>query len=213
VAGQYDLLDTEELGGSIGGQVPEKLIPAIMSHFRLLPKRPILNCLVQNFFKEVNWIHGLIYPTAFFSLYDRWWGTFSARSIENIEFGILLLRVCAYSAQFLPSRAYTADTISGVTISLVREQCHRLAIGLSRVCESAGGMRSFASVQGLCLAAAYLKNEGRIKEAWDLMGDLITTAYNLGIHLETTTSRPSNLNELEKEMGRRVFWNLYIWDR
>ena len=74
-------------------------------------------------------------------------------------------------------------------------------------------MRSFASVQGLCLAAAYLKNEGRIKEAWDLMGDLITTAYNLGIHLETTTSRPSNLNELEKEMGRRVFWNLYIWDR
>ena len=193
--------------------MPEELVPEIIANFRLLPKRPILHCLVENFFSEVNWIHGLISTSSFFSQYERWWNAMSPRCICDIEYGILLLRMCAYSAQFLPSRGYTADTICGASISSVREQCHRLAICLTRICESGGGMRSFIGVQSLCLGLVFLKNEGRIKEAWYLMGNLVTIAYHLGLHLEGTSPQWSSLNELEKEMRRRVFWNLYIWDR
>lgn len=191
----------------------EKVFPEISVHFHQLPKRAILDCLVQNFFKEVNWIHEIIYSTSFLTQYEAWWEMLSSARMEDLEFGVLLLRICAYSAQFLPSRGYTADTICGVSISMIREHCHNLSDSLTRLCESVGGMRSFTSIQALCFAASYLENEGRMKEAWYLMGNVIKIALDIGIHREATASLSSQLSDLERDMRRRVFWNLYIWDR
>lgn len=191
----------------------KNVFPEILLHFHHLPKRAILDCLIQNFFKEVNWIHEMIYSTSFLTQYEAWWDMLSRARMEDLEFGVLLLRICAYSAQFLPSRGYTADTICGVSISMIRKHCHKLADSLTRLCESAGGMRSFTSIQALCFAASYLENEGRMKEAWYLMGNVINFALDIGIHREATASLSLQLSNVEKDMRRRVFWNLYIWDR
>ena len=74
-------------------------------------------------------------------------------------------------------------------------------------------MRSFTGTQSLCLLATYLKNEGRMEDAWNLMGVIVNTAFNLGLHLEPVSTASSQIDELEREMRRRVFCNLYIWDR
>ena len=177
-----------------------------------LPKRPILDCLLQHFFKEVNWIYEMIHPTTFLTHYEGWWNSCLEERVQDIEFGVLILRVCAYSAQFLPSRAYTADTICGTSLSSIREHCHKLATGLSNLCGSAGS-RSLVSVQHLYFAACYSKNEGRMKEAWFMLGNAIRLAQDLGLHLEPSRLSQPQLDDLEKDMRRRTFWNLYIWDR
>lgn len=175
-----------------------------------------MDCLVQNFFKEVNWIYETMHSSTFLTRYESWWTMLAVNQIEEVEFCVLLLRICAYSAQFLPSRAYTADTICGVSITSIREHCCRVANTLSRVFEFIGGPRSLTSVQHLSFAACYLMNEGRMKDAWYVISDAIRLAQDLGMHLEVTaaiTTTRSHFNELEKEIRRRAFWNLYIWDR
>lgn len=178
----------------------------------MLPPRSVLDCLLQNFFKEANWIYEMIHPTTFLIRYESWWNKVADVCVADVEFGVLVLRICAYSAQFLPSRAYTADTICGTPLSKVRDDCQKLAMELSNICEPIGP-RSLTSVQQLFFAACYAKNEGRMKEAWFLLGRAIRLAQDLGLHLEPPGVFGEQIDDLEKEMRRRTFWNLYIWDR
>ena len=173
----------------------------------------ILDCLIQNFFREVNWIYEMVHASTFLTRYETWWKSFPSSNNEDIEFGALILRLCAYSAQFLPSRTYTADTVGGVSLNSVREHCHCLANELLMVYEPLFEQRSPHSVQQSFFAACYSKNQGRMKEAWFQLGAAIRLAQDLGMHLEPSGPSNSHLNDLEKEMRRRVFWNLYIWDR
>jgi len=200
---KFGLLSNEEIDPSQVVDVPKQLLPDIKACFNLLPKRRIVDCLVQHFLKEVNWIYELVHSSNLLTRYESWWTALAVNQIEEVEFCVLLLRICAYSAQFLPSRAYTADTICGVSITSIREHCSRVASGLSRVYESTGGPRSLTGVQHLSFAACYLMNEGRMKEAWYVIGDAIRLAQDLGMHLEVTaaaTATQSHFNDLEKEM-------------
>ncbi len=181
-----------------------------------MPKRRIVDCLIQHFFKEVNWMYEIIHSTSFLTRYESWWAALPVNQLGEVEFCLLLLRICAYSAQFLPSQAYTADTICGVSITLIREHCCKAANGLSRVCGSTVSTRSLTSVQHLSFSACYLMNEGRMKDAWYVIGDAARLAQDLGMHLEATAAAmttQSRFNDLDKEMRRRAFWNLYVWDR
>ena len=209
---QFSILGNGRLEGRTVDNVSEENLVEMKRHLQRLPKRPVLDRLLQNFFKEVNWIYEMIHPTTFLAHYESWWHSDIEDWIHDIEFGVLMLRVCAYSAQFLPSRAYTADTICGTSLSKIREHCHKLAIDLSNLCDCASS-RSLTSVQHLYFAACYSKNEGRMKEAWFMLGHAIRLAQDLGLHLEPPNSSHPQLDDLEKDMRRRTFWNLYIWDR
>lgn len=172
-----------------------------------------MDYLIQNFFKEVNWIYEIIHGPAFLPRYENWWHSQPEIRFNSVEFGVLLLRICAYSAQFLPSRTYTADTISGVPLGRIRDHCQQLANDLTTLCDSLSESRSLTSVQHLFFAACYSKNEGRMKEAWFKLGTAIRLAQDLGMHMESGGPSSANLDDLEKEMRRRTFWNLYVWDR
>ena len=197
--------------------IPSKVLREFAAYLSCLPQRPILDCLVRNFLEEANWIHEILHPASFLTQYGQWWSTGAASvpgTIEQMEFGLLVLQVCAYSAQFAPSRTHTADTINDISISVLQVRCRSLADALARLCESAGGLRTFAGAQSLCFAACYMTNEGRMKESWELVGYAIRITQDLGIHLEAGLQRLTpKLNDLEKEMRRRLFWNLYTWDR
>lgn len=209
---QFSILGNGKLEGHTIDNVSEKNMVEMKRHLRRLPKRLVLDRLLQNFFKEVNWIYEMIHPTTFLTHYESWWHSDMEGWVHDVEFGVLILRVCAYSAQFLPSRAYTADTICGMSLSKIREHCHSLAIDLSNLCDSASSP-SLTSVQHLYFAACYSKNEGRMKEAWFMLGHAIRLAQDLELHLEPPDSSQPQLDDLEKDMRRRTFWNLYIWDR
>lgn len=68
-----------------------------------LPSRIIIDKLVQIFFQEVNWMYEAIYPSTFLSRYQKWWKDNQSAEIEDIIFATLVLRLCAYTTQFLPS--------------------------------------------------------------------------------------------------------------
>ena len=155
----------------------------------------------------------MIHPATFLNRYESWWNEAREAHMKDVEFGVLVLRICAYSAQFLPCREYTAETICGVSLSKIREDCHLLAARLSVFCEIASGAESLVSVQHLFFAACYSNNEGRMKNAWYDIGKAIRLAQDLGMHLEIPDKARKHPNDLEKEMRRRAFWNLYIWDR
>ena len=185
----------------------------IKAKIKLFPTRSVLNSLVQNFFKEINWIYEMVHPPKFLTRYETWWKGFPGSCTDDFEFAILILRLCAYSAQFLPSRTYTADTVDGIALNTIREHCHSLANDLLAIYEPTLEQQSPCSVQSLFFAACYSKNQGRMKEAWFQLGSAIRLAQDLGMHLEPSGPSTAHLNDLEKEMRRRIFWNLYIWDR
>ena len=193
--------------------LPEHTRQEIREKLRVLPKRSIIDYLVQNFFKEVNWIYEMIHPPTFLSQYRSWWQIQPELGFAELEYTVLLLRICAYSAQFLPSRTYTADTIAGVPLGSIRQHCQRVADDIATLCDSLSDSKSLASVQYLFFAACFSKNEGRMKEAWFKLGTAIRLAQDLSLHLESATPSNANLDALEKEMRSRTFWNLYIWDR
>ena len=62
----------------------------------------------------------------------------------------------------------------------------------------------FAGLGSMCL--------GRMNALWEALSCASRVAQQISLHLDNTTWLYS-LDELEKEMRRRTFCNLYVWDR
>lgn len=129
-----------------------------------MPPRPVTDVLIQHFFTEANWIYEMVYPTTFTERYNEWWAG-PCQSVDDIEFATLLLRLRSYTAQFLPSQNYTADTILGNSLSALREQCNATAISINRVPIMEEGLPSVTRIHEHFFHACYLKNEGAMKES------------------------------------------------
>ena len=177
-----------------------------------MPSRPVTDVLIQHFFSEANWIYEMVYPTTFTQRYNEWWAG-PCRSVEDIQFAALLLRLCSYTAQFLPSQNYTADTILGNSLSALREQCNATAISLTCVPLMKEGLPSITSIHEHFFHACHLKNEGKMKESWNVLGKAIYEAHELGLHLETRKPNGRLVSEYDAEIGKRTYWNLWLWDK
>ncbi|KAF2753059.1 hypothetical protein EJ05DRAFT_542249 [Pseudovirgaria hyperparasitica] len=210
---KFDLLNTKELDADLSGVIPDANMPEIKLCLDMFPKRPIINCLVQHFIKEVNWLYEMIHPTLFLNKYEQWWKSVPGSSVDSLDFGILILRICAYSAQFIPSGTHSGDTIRNVPVNTVRQHCDKLATRLWRLVEQIEGPKSLTCVHHLFYHACYMQNEGSMRDAWYILGNAIRVTQDLGMHLEEPLRSQTPLNDLEKDMRRRAFWNLYIWDR
>lgn len=106
----------------------------------------------------------MVYPTTFTERYNEWWAG-PCQSVDDIEFATLLLRLRSYTAQFLPSQNYTADTILGNSLSALREQCNATAISINRVPIMEEGLPSVTRIHEHFFHPCYLKNEGAMKES------------------------------------------------
>lgn len=190
---------------------PILITPDVVDLLKKVPERSITDILIQHFLKEANWIYEMIYPTTFLERYNRWWSQ-PCRTLEDLEFAALLLRLCSYSAQFLPSKTYTAATIFGLSLSAIREQCDIAATMLIRS-PSFKGPSSILRIHQYFFAACYLKNEGKMKESWDLLSEAIREAHDLGLHVEQPKSSEHLVSEYDIEMGKRTYWNLWLWDK
>ena len=177
-----------------------------------MPPRSVADVLIQHFFSEANWIYEMVYPTTFTERYNEWWAG-PCQSVEDAQFATLLLRLCAYTAQFLPSQNYTADTVLGNSLSALREQCNATAISLTRIPMIKEGLPSITRIHEHFFHACYLKNEGAMKESWNVLSEAINEAHELGLHLETRKPGGKLVSEYDIEMGRRTYWNLWLWDK
>ena len=177
-----------------------------------MPPRPVTDILIQHFFSDANWIYEMVYPTTFTERYNEWWAR-PCQSVDDVEFATLLLRLCSYTAQFLPSQNYTADTILGNSLSTIREQCHATAISLTQIPMIKEGLPSITRIHEHFFHACYLKNQGSMKESWNLLGKAIHEAQELGLHLESRKPDGRSVSEYDIEMGKRTYWNLWLWDK
>ncbi|KAL3485014.1 hypothetical protein BJX62DRAFT_243345 [Aspergillus germanicus] len=88
---------------------PPRSVPAsaIFAECQRIPSQPILDFLTQYYIREVNWIGQLLHPPRFLLQYEQWQAAWepNRRSIpvSDLEFTVLVLRVCTLTLHFLPS--------------------------------------------------------------------------------------------------------------
>ncbi|KAK0671956.1 hypothetical protein QBC41DRAFT_314842 [Cercophora samala] len=193
--------------------VPDETAIIAQRLFASMPSRSILDFLVRYFVAEVSWMDQLIYPPWFLSHYQKWWGMERTSTAYGIEFAVLVLRICSYASQFLPSPTCTIDSIRGVPLADIRKSCDRLADALTPICSRLDACGSLIRVQHVAFAGLRSLCQGRTNAHWEALSCAVRVAQRIGLHVDAASGLYSpNMDELEKEMRRRTFCNLYVWD-
>ena len=133
------------------------------------------------------------------------------RLVSEVDFAILILRICSYASQFLPSPGYTLDKIRGVLLANVRNMCDETADSLAAISTAADSRGSLIRIQHLAFFGLRLQIEGKTIAFWEVLSHVIRVAQSVGILSDTATSR-QDVDEINREMERRTLCNLYIWD-
>ncbi|KAL9023226.1 MAG: hypothetical protein Q9180_008324 [Flavoplaca navasiana] len=167
-----DLYTDNDLETTSSASSPHKITPEVQELLSRVPHRTVTDVLIQHFFTEANWIYEMVDPTTFLERYDAWW-SHPCRIVEDVEFAALLLRLCSYTAQFLPSQNYTADTILGASLSTIRQECDTTANALASTQYLKSSPTSIVRIHQLFFRACYLKNEGDMKGSWDVLSEAI----------------------------------------
>lgn len=155
----------------------------------------------------------LVHAPWFLQQYRKWCTTARVTLSKELDFTILILRICSYTTQFLPSPGYTLDSIRGVLLSELRTTCNKHASELDVICTAADCRGSLARVQHLALFGLQCQTEGKPHDFSNLLDRAIRVAHNLGMHSNTARLMGNTEDGTEREMERRTFCNLYIWDR
>lgn len=133
------------------------------------------------------------------------------RLVAEVDVAILILRICSYASHFLPSPGYTPDKIRGVSLPDVRKSCDEIADTLAAISAAADGRGSLIRIQHLAFFGLRCQIEGKTIAFWEVLSHAIRVAQSIGIHSDVAKSRQS-MDEIDQEMERRTFCNLYIWD-
>ncbi|KAJ4985214.1 trascription factor [Stagonosporopsis vannaccii] len=186
---------------STGADVVEQVI-------HTLPPRSITDALVNHFLSVVNHRYNAIYAPTFTEQYVRWWADRTTGKRLNPEFTCLLLRVCAYSVQYLtPSLKKMIEFELACSIQQLTDRLSDAAEQLGH--SFTASKTCTARVQEQFLKCAWLKSESKIIESWHALSCTIREAQELGIDRDANTE---GLSEFDIEIRRRLWALLYIWD-
>lgn len=208
----------------------QTLIPApeIQHLVQYIPGAPAANVMVDAFFKEVNWRYGI--PEHWFkNLCSQMWA-YSQNTSQNQELSrhwlCLFFAVLACAPQpgetpFIASRL--PNTHDSLTYFACASIARRLAEDdvLDRPLPFLPANTYFHSpVDGSVLVSLaipllcdFLAERGRISEAWELVGNGVRSAQTIGLHRDPRGRLWQEMPEEEKELRRKAWWGLYIWDR
>jgi hypothetical protein len=155
----------------------------------------------------------IIHGTTFLYRYQKWWARNDPLSVADIEFAVLVLRICAYAAQFLPSPTNSVDTIRGLSLHDIRRTCSDVADSLASACAILDSKGSLVRVQHIMYAALKASCEGRTAQFWDGIVSASRAALMAGIHTDAAVPGYYGAEQLEQELNRRTFCSLYVLDR
>lgn len=134
------------------------------------------------------------------------------------QFPALLLQVLAIALQMLPKEHHRFMA----QLNLGRENFYNLSATYSNTaCELASllpaSSPTLVRVQQWYLRSSWLKSEGRAVEAWHALGQAIREAQEMGLHREQpgkfSGDRECVVSIWQREIEKRVWVNLYVWDR
>ncbi|RYP70878.1 hypothetical protein DL770_008191 [Monosporascus sp. CRB-9-2] len=198
--------------------IPHELNSLVQIELDRMPGRPTINFLMQFFVTELNWMSLLVHPPSLMAQYESWWArrpslaADTLLTVADIDFAVLVLRICSFASQFLPSASYTIDSVRGVPLAAIRDTCSNVAANLERVAAGIDPRGSLVRVQHMCFAGLNSACEGRMTQSCTTLCATIRVAQRLGFHREGQGIDSVPADELEREMRRRVFCNLCIWD-
>ncbi|KAI4201991.1 MAG: hypothetical protein LQ350_002896 [Teloschistes chrysophthalmus] len=129
----------------------------------------------------------------------------------KVDVAILILRICSYASQFLPSPDYTLDKIRETPLADVRKACDEAADSLAAISAAADGRGSLIRIQQLAFFGLKCQIEGNVIAFWESLSRAIRISQSIGIRSDTARSR-QHMDEIDQEMERRTFCNLYVWD-
>ncbi|KAL4805580.1 hypothetical protein BDV18DRAFT_165807 [Aspergillus unguis] len=115
----------------------------------------------------------------------------------------LLLMVFAHGKQCLPKEDSTLGSCVNSAVYFAASE-HHLA--------SETGPVRLASVQSRLSQCFYLLGHSRINHCWSLFGTTARLAIAIGLHRGRRRELTSNVDLIEQESRRRVFWCLYSLD-
>ncbi|KAH8884540.1 hypothetical protein GQ53DRAFT_661849, partial [Thozetella sp. PMI_491] len=205
-ANQIDLQSSKDTGGHWESLLEVEMREAL----REMPPKPYTDCLVDNWLSGANHHYYALYPSEFRAQYDGWWANRQAREEVSLVFTSLILRVCASSAQFLPidnivrSRLETDLNEDAQAFS---KRLHKAAVRLNASIPP--GQGGLVQVQQLFLTAYWFKSEEEWVESWHALAEAVAVAYEIGLHQDWASD---GLSEYDREMRRRLWALLYMWD-
>ncbi|KAL8765214.1 MAG: hypothetical protein Q9209_007647 [Squamulea sp. 1 TL-2023] len=153
----------------------------------------------------------LIHLPWFLAKYERWWMVERVKLVAEVDVAILILRICSYASQFLPSLGYTLDKIRLVSLADVRKTCDDTADSLAAISAAADSRGSLIRIQHLAFLGLRCQIQGNTTVFWEVLSRAVRVAQSIGIHNHVTGPR-QGMDETDQEMERRTFCNLYIWD-
>ncbi|KAF2260095.1 hypothetical protein CC78DRAFT_585199 [Lojkania enalia] len=195
--------DSHELGNSGTIEIPE-----VDRVLHVIPPRSLTDSIVNHFLTVVNFRYNSIYAPTFTEQYVQWWSDRANNKPLSPEFTCLLLRICAYSVQYLtiPLRKSLEFELACNSQQLT-ERFSTAAEQLST--NFTASNTSVERVQEQFLKGAWLKSESKMVESWHALGCTIREAQELGINKNTSLE---GLAEFDIELRRRLWLLLYIWD-
>ncbi|KAI1773030.1 hypothetical protein F4818DRAFT_424658 [Hypoxylon cercidicola] len=196
-------------GGSVA-LLPEA-VDEVQRNVERMPDRQILDFVVQYFAAEVNWIDQFVHAPWFLARYQAWWKVEQVRLASEVDFAVLILRICSYALHFLPSPGYTLDKIRGVLLADVRSMCDDTADNLEAISVAADGRGSLIRVQYLAFSGLQCQIEGTTTAFWEVVGRATRVAQSIGMDSDLARSR-HEMDEADREMERRTFCSLFVCD-
>ncbi|KGO47755.1 hypothetical protein PEX1_101380 [Penicillium expansum] len=176
-----------------------------------IPDGPILDFLLKYFVREVNWMDQLVHIPWILDEYERWRTVKKPSSLFEIEFTVLVLRICSYASEYLPSPSCTIERIRDMSLADIRHSCDEAADSLTEICLRLNSKGSLLRVQHLAFVGLKAKCEGRMKDFRDALRSAIQVAQRIGADKDVPLV-VLDMGKLEEETRRRIFCNLYIWD-
>ncbi|KAJ5677817.1 uncharacterized protein N7477_003450 [Penicillium maclennaniae] len=168
------------------------------------------------FLQELNRLYETIHPPSFQTRYMSWWiaqesNDRSGEAVrdEDIDFGLLVLRVCLLSIQSLPHSKFPTIGVLKSHPEAMEQWYSSLADELDKS-QPPTKKPSIETVQHRFLHVGYLKNYGKVRASWSVLSTAVRDAHEMGLHLKDPGIP---ISDLEMELRRRTFWNLYVWDR
>ncbi|KAK4129361.1 hypothetical protein N657DRAFT_660741 [Parathielavia appendiculata] len=161
----------------------------------LVPEKRYTDCLVDNWLNGANHHYYALYPPGFRAQYAVWWAT--SPNKVTAELTSLILRVCACSLHFIIEDNVRARLEKELDTDILAfaNRLHAAAEKLSASIPPGKG--------GLVHSA------GKFTEAWHALSKAIQAAIEIGLHQD---SLHGGMSDFDREMGRRVWVILYLWD-
>ncbi|KAJ6102869.1 hypothetical protein N7486_005296 [Penicillium sp. IBT 16267x] len=168
------------------------------------------------FLQEMNRVHEMIHQQSFQSDYNAWWNEQDQGNVsddtdmsdEDMNFGLLVIRICLISVQCLPHSKFPTEGIMKTSPHKFEQWLYSMADEIDKSLQSK--KPSLVTVQHRFYHVCYLKAHARIRECWSILSATVKDAHEVGLHLKDPGV---SFTDLEMEIRRRTFWTLYIWDR